>query len=160
MREKIIRIGSLVGLVTVMAISAAYAQQLKEVTLTFNNRTSQAVVMYWVDFGASMERTYSTIEPGSSVSQGTYNTHIWRFRFKKDLRLIGEYTATEWSQQYVGASVWTVEAGPIWNHKDAEQKCQAIESRSVGNWTGAWWTTVTGRMSVCEFARVVHVRSQ
>lgn len=43
-----------------------------------------------------------------------------------------------------------VNAGPIWNQKDAETKCPAVAASQGGQWTGEWRTTVQGRMSVCE----------
>ena len=43
-----------------------------------------------------------------------------------------------------------VEAGPIWNQADAEKKCPRIASQNNATWTGQWWTTVQGQMSVCE----------
>lgn len=44
----------------------------------------------------------------------------------------------------------TVEAGPIWNQIDAESKCPKAAGKAGGTWTGKWWTTKPGRMSVCE----------
>lgn len=40
-----------------------------------------------------------------------------------------------------------LEAGPIWNNADAQQKCP----EACGNytWNGQWRTTVEGQMSVC-----------
>jgi hypothetical protein len=43
-----------------------------------------------------------------------------------------------------------IEAGPIWNQADANNKCPKIASKNNGTWTGQWWTTVPGKMSVCE----------
>lgn len=43
-----------------------------------------------------------------------------------------------------------VEVGPIWNQRDAEAKCPAKARELRGEWTGGWWTTQPGRMSVCE----------
>jgi len=43
----------------------------------------------------------------------------------------------------------TVEAGPIWNQQDAEKKCPSVCEKR-GGWTGHWWTTVQGKMSVCQ----------
>lgn len=43
-----------------------------------------------------------------------------------------------------------IDAGPIWNQNDANNKCPQIASRNGGTWTGGWWTTVQGKMSVCE----------
>jgi hypothetical protein len=44
----------------------------------------------------------------------------------------------------------TVEVGPIWNQMDAERKCPEAARAKNASWTGQWWTTVPGRMSVCE----------
>ncbi|KMT66969.1 mannan-binding lectin [Catenovulum maritimum] len=43
-----------------------------------------------------------------------------------------------------------INAGPIWNQNDAKQKCPRVASQNGGKWTGGWWTTVQGKMSVCE----------
>lgn len=43
-----------------------------------------------------------------------------------------------------------VEAGPIWNQQDANTKCPATCGNGWGAWDGQWWTTVWGKMSVCE----------
>ena len=43
-----------------------------------------------------------------------------------------------------------IEAGPIWNQADANQKCPRIAARAKGAWTGQWWTTQPGKMSVCQ----------
>lgn len=43
-----------------------------------------------------------------------------------------------------------VEAGPIWSNADADRKCPA--TCAPGRWTGAWRTTVEGRVSVCNCA--------
>lgn len=49
-----------------------------------------------------------------------------------------------------GAESRPIDAGPIWNQRDAETKCRAKAGELRGEWTGAWWTTAQGRMSVCE----------
>jgi hypothetical protein len=43
-----------------------------------------------------------------------------------------------------------IEAGPIWNQTDAEQKCPRVAKANGGTWNGQWRTTVPGSMSVCE----------
>lgn len=43
-----------------------------------------------------------------------------------------------------------VNAGPIWNQADAETKCRRLARDNGAEWTGAWWTTQSGRMSVCQ----------
>lgn len=45
-----------------------------------------------------------------------------------------------------------LEAGPIWDQADADDKCPALAASSYGQWTGQWWTTVEGAMSVCEIS--------
>jgi arylsulfatase A-like enzyme len=42
-----------------------------------------------------------------------------------------------------------IESGPLWNQSDAQNKCPQT-CQQYGSWTGQWWTTVQGRMSVCE----------
>jgi hypothetical protein len=46
-----------------------------------------------------------------------------------------------------------VEVGPIWNQRDAEQKCRAKAAELRVEWTGQWHTTVVGRQSVCQMRR-------
>lgn len=43
-----------------------------------------------------------------------------------------------------------INAGPIWNQEDAKRKCPQLARQNGGTWTGGWWTTVQGKMSVCE----------
>ena len=45
---------------------------------------------------------------------------------------------------------YTVEAGPIWSNKHAQKRCPAVCPSVRSRWTGHWWTTVWGRMSVCQ----------
>lgn len=52
--------------------------------------------------------------------------------------------------QAVAANNCTVNAGPIWNQQDANQKCPQVCGAGYGPWTGQWWTTVPGQMSVCQ----------
>lgn len=49
-----------------------------------------------------------------------------------------------------GKGTWTVKAGPIWNQADAERKCPKAARAAGAHWTGQWWTTKEGRMSVCQ----------
>ena len=46
-----------------------------------------------------------------------------------------------------------LEAGPLWNHNHAMKTCPALcekENPPYSHWTGQWWTTEWGKMSVCE----------
>lgn len=47
-----------------------------------------------------------------------------------------------------------IEAGPIWNQSDANAKCSVIAASWGGKWTGQWWTTVQGKMSVCQITNI------
>jgi ribosome modulation factor len=42
-----------------------------------------------------------------------------------------------------------IEAGPIWNQADAEEKCPVVAAAVRGRWAGQWVTTVQGEMSTC-----------
>ena len=47
--------------------------------------------------------------------------------------------------------VKAVEVGPIWNQQDAYVKGRKYLSEHPGQaWTGQWWTTVEGEMSVLQ----------
>lgn len=47
------------------------------------------------------------------------------------------------------AQSYNVEAGPIWNNADAQNKCPGVCSGLGANWNGQWHTTKQGQMSVC-----------
>jgi FtsP/CotA-like multicopper oxidase with cupredoxin domain len=42
-----------------------------------------------------------------------------------------------------------VNAGPIFNNQEAQQKCPGVCSNTKATWNGQWTTTVPGQMSVC-----------
>ncbi|MFQ9514636.1 MAG: mannan-binding protein [Eubacterium sp.] len=44
-----------------------------------------------------------------------------------------------------------IPVGPIWNQKDAEEKCPIVCAAHLGKWNGQWSTPKTswGKMSVC-----------
>lgn len=44
----------------------------------------------------------------------------------------------------------SIEAGPIWSNQDAKGKCPTTCAAADRSWTGHWWTTVPGQMSVCQ----------
>lgn len=52
-----------------------------------------------------------------------------------------------------------VPAGPIWDQADAEQKCPALALTDKSVWTGQWWTTIPGSMSVCELVPAVMIQA-
>jgi hypothetical protein len=54
------------------------------------------------------------------------------------------------AQAAMAAANCTVNAGPIWNQNDANQKCPTTCNAGYGPWTGQWWTTQPGQMSVCQ----------
>ena len=49
-----------------------------------------------------------------------------------------------------GKAKRAIEAGPIWNQAHANKKCSRVAKRNNGVLTGQWWTTVQGKMSVCQ----------
>ncbi|MFL5359073.1 mannan-binding protein [Archangium sp.] len=54
--------------------------------------------------------------------------------------------------------VTVLEAGPIWGDTDAKTKCPATcQQEGFAAWTGGWWTTVWGEMSVCQCKNKVTV---
>jgi predicted amidohydrolase len=60
-------------------------------------------------------------------------------------------TPTEEIAMFTISNTFTAEAGPIWNNAvDAPQKCPNTCAAYNAEWDGQWWTTVWGKMSVCE----------
>ena len=43
-----------------------------------------------------------------------------------------------------------INAGPIWSNDHAQRVCPQVCERNRMDWSGQWWTTVQGRMSVCQ----------
>jgi len=63
----------------------------------------------------------------------------------------GDQPRRDWARRDAGRTVTRdIDAGPIWNQRDAENKCRAIASRSGGEWTGNWRTIQQALSSVCE----------
>lgn len=54
------------------------------------------------------------------------------------------------AQAAMAASACNVDAGPIWNQNDANVKCPVTCNKGYGPWNGQWWTTIWGKMSVCQ----------
>ena len=50
----------------------------------------------------------------------------------------------------IGGVKKAIQAGPIWSQKDAKVKCPRLARSVNGKWTGHWWTTQQGKMSVCQ----------
>ncbi|MCR6672843.1 mannan-binding lectin [Devosia ginsengisoli] len=48
------------------------------------------------------------------------------------------------------AASFVVEAGPIWSTNDANRICPALCTGKGGSFSTSWWTTVPGKMSVCQ----------
>ncbi|MEY3013220.1 MAG: hypothetical protein RIT45_1955 [Pseudomonadota bacterium] len=47
------------------------------------------------------------------------------------------------------------EAGPLWNQQNASQTCPGVCAAAQSRWNGQWWTTQSGKMSVCECERTL-----
>ena len=121
---------------------------LKSVNISFANKTRYQVEIFWIN--TTTEKLYSQLKAQESYQQQTYQTHKWSIRYQGNV--IAKYTATEVENQNVRVEAVIWEAGPIWNQKDAETKCQNATIK--GLWTGAWWTTEESKMSVCEIIQI------
>jgi hypothetical protein len=97
---------------------------------------------------AVMETTFQNVDLTSSFVSNCFGCHNFAgsktsntlpssaFSHIFDDIMLGQCKATD------------VQAGPIWNNADAQQKCvQTCENK--GGWNGNWTTTVPGQMSVC-----------
>ena len=79
--------------------------------------------------------------------KGTWTGHWWT-TIQGEMSVCQIKLAEESS--VIEPVVVAIEAGPIWNQADAETKCPALAQKEGGTWTGHWWTTVWGEMSVCQ----------
>lgn len=97
---------------------------------------------------AVMETTFQNVDLTSSFVSNCFGCHNFagsktsntlpssEFSHIFDDIMLGQCKATD------------VQAGPIWNNADAQQKCvQTCQDK--GGWNGNWTTTVPGQMSVC-----------
>lgn len=66
------------------------------VTAVFQNSTSAAVQVFWVDY-EGVEQKYEAILPGQNMPMETFTTHVWRF--KQNGQVIGSYTVGRDPQQ-------------------------------------------------------------
>jgi hypothetical protein len=48
------------------------------------------------------------------------------------------------------AIIKPLEAGPIANAQEAQQKCPFLAQQNNASWTGKWWGIASGNMAVCE----------
>lgn len=48
------------------------------------------------------------------------------------------------------AIIKPIEAGPIANAQEAQQKCPRLAQQNNGSWTTKWWSIASGNMAVCE----------
>lgn len=71
----------------------------------------------------------------------------------------GSLVCTSWKEKRYGHDyrrhhyetyTTDVQAGPIWNQSDAEQKCPAVCGNVRGEWSGQWTTIISGQASICE----------
>ncbi|WP_263143800.1 mannan-binding lectin [Pseudomonas sp. RIT-PI-AD] len=94
-----------------------------------------------------METTFQQVNPAASFVSNCFGCHNYATPASNTLPsaslshifddvLNGQCKATD------------VQAGPIWNNDDAQQKCVQT-CKDKGGWNGNWTTTVQGRMSVC-----------
>lgn len=47
------------------------------------------------------------------------------------------------------------EVGPLWDQAHADEVCPAVALSHGAKWTGQWWTTVEGEISVCELRQAL-----
>lgn len=99
------------------------------------------------------------VEAGPIWNQGDAQNKCKALASKNNAKWTGQWVTTVQGEMSVcqlelNASSFkvAVEAGPIWNQGDAQGKCKALASKHNVKWTGQWWTTVQGKMSVCQLS--------
>ena len=121
------------------------------VKIHVKNATSANLEILWADYSGQL-KPYGTIAAGQQLVLDTYETHPWVLR--QGGRDYARYRANADKVQFFGIGVTpqvsAIEAGPLWNQQDAQTKCPRVCDIRSGIWTSAWWTTESGKMSVCE----------
>lgn len=109
---------------------------------------------------ATAKKNTWTVKVGPIWNQADAERKCPRAARAEGGRWTGQWWTTKPGKQSVcqlssrgGARTRTVEVGPIWNQADAEVKCRQAARRKDARWTGKWWTTIPGRMSVCEIRK-------
>ena len=103
--------------------------------------------------GGEWTGDWTTVVPGQSsvcmVKPGKVGSS--GLRWAEPIRPAG--AAASPKVEKLSSGKWSVEAGPIHAQIEAQMKCPRAVGAIGGKWTGEWWTTQMGRMSVCEFTR-------
>lgn len=103
--------------------------------------------------GGEWTGDWTTVVPGQSsvcmVKKGGMRGS--NLRWPEPMKPAGGATGPK--VEKLASGKWSVEAGPIHAQMEAQMKCPRATSAVGGKWTGEWWTTQMGRMSVCEFTR-------
>jgi hypothetical protein len=115
------------------------------------NGATASLKIFWVDYNGAL-KDWGNLRLGESITLDTYETHPWVFM--QSGRRLGQFTANSDKVQFFGIGVKPItapiQAGPLWNQQDAENKCHPICAAQSGVWTSAWRTTVQGQRSECD----------
>jgi cell division septation protein DedD len=69
--------------------------------------------------------------------------------FEANMALLADQEAAK-SKARAAGTIFTVEAGPIRSTAHATELCPKICTANSATYTSQWWTTVKGKMSVCQ----------
>ena len=122
----------------------------RSVRVRFENNTNYKVSFYRAQ--GNTDRFSRTLNRNSSYNQATFSNQIWKAKFKG--KTIGSYRVRNLSNQTIRVNISAVNAGPIWNDRDAATKCSKLARSRRSLWTGAWRTVVNGQQSVCELMKL------
>jgi C1A family cysteine protease len=117
------------------------------------NRTTGKVVLSWhftpVSLGCGAGTGTCTIKPGATLVNGS--TYGWMVLAANSAgyspwsREVAFQVANNGGPNPEGP----YDAGPIWNNAGAQAVCPGVCVAKGLKWSGAWWTTVQGKTSVC-----------
>lgn len=66
-------------------------------SITFNNKTSRMVEIYWIDYDGN-EKLYYTLKPNQNYKQITYSSHPWIVKDEETKNILSSLIATEKEQ--------------------------------------------------------------
>lgn len=102
--------------------------------------------------GGEWTGDWTTVVPGQSSVCMVKKTRSNSLRWPEPMKAPSAGVSSP-KVEKLPSGKWSVEAGPLHANIEAQMKCPRVVGSVGGKWTGEWWTTQMGRMSVCEFTR-------
>ena len=109
-----------------------------EVALTFRNRTSETLIIYWVDFDGRL-KPYGEVDPGREKHQSTFEGHRWQLE-SESAKPLGRFVAT--------AVDSAAEVHSSKHNKADQNGLLELQNKLADNWSGVRSDRSANRVNV------------